>query len=131
MANIRIFEIEQSELTPEQLAIINASGVVFEENSQWEYHDSTSDITPVTQLVTSRRGTWTLSVNTIVRPEDAPPIVSWEYTEEASDAVPSVSNDTSRVPLRVSNLDLTPNPSEFYPDSFWQRNGQDIIPRSL
>ena len=130
MANIRIIEIEQSELTPEQLAIINAGGVVFDETSQWKYNSSTSDITPATQLVT-RGGMWTTSINTIVRPEDSPPILSWRYTEEASDAVPSVSNDVSRVPLRVSNLDLTPNPSQFHPDSFWQRNGQDIIPRSL
>ena len=40
MANIRIIEIEQSELTPEQLAIINAGGVVFDETSQWKYTSS-------------------------------------------------------------------------------------------
>lgn len=129
MANIRIIEIEQSELTPEQLAIINAGGVVFDETSQWKYTSSTTDLVPSAQLV-GRSGMWTASFNTYLEPEDAPPFVEWYY--EASEDVVDLNLITAanRAVLRSKNIDLTPNPSQFHPDSFWQRNGQDIIPRS-
>tara|TARA_Y100000592_G_scaffold19371_1_gene29680 strand:- start:4177 stop:4569 length:393 start_codon:yes stop_codon:yes gene_type:complete len=129
MANIRIIEIEQSELTPEQLAIINAGGVVFDETSQWKYTSSTTDLVPSAQLV-GRGGMWTASFNLNLAPEDLPPTVQWTY-ESAEDVVDlSIANEASRAHLRIRNIDLTPNPSQFHPDSFWQRNGQDIIPRS-
>jgi hypothetical protein len=129
MANIRIIEIEQSELTPEQLAIINAGGVVFDETSQWKYTSSTSDLVPSAQLV-GRGGMWTASFNTSLDPDDAPPFVEWKYID-AEDVVDlGIASEASRAPLRSRNIDLTPNPSQFHPDSFWQRNGQDIIPRS-
>ena len=89
---------------------------------------ATSDIS-VGYGLFSRSGSWALKIATDT--VDPPPIIDWTYDDSSStDAVVTLDSDINRSPLRVKNLEIVPNPADNFPDTYWTRNGLDLIPRS-
>ena len=127
MANIKVIPIEEDTTTLEQLAILNTLILKNPESSLW-VKNSEGELV-VGNSFFSRSGSWSTKIATDT--VDAPPLVEWSYDGTvATDAVVSITNDTSRSNIRVGNLEVVPVPSDNFPDTYWVRNGQDIIPRS-
>lgn len=124
MANIRIVTTTPPNTSIEEVAVINASAVVFPEESLWVKTDS-GELTLVGH-VPGRAGSWISRIDTSA--VDAPPIIEWEGS--GNDATIKAGNTHSRATLRVSHIDLQPKPHSVYPDIFWVSNGQDLVPRS-
>ena len=103
MANIRVVPTSVVDTSIEEVAVINASSVVFPEESMW-LEAAVGELTVVGH-VPGRAGSWVsrLDIST---------------------------NDTPPFTLSISDIDLHPSPRLNYPDVHWVRNGQDIIPRS-
>jgi hypothetical protein len=128
MANIRIIPISKSSLTVEDLSIINSSSAINAEESVWK-QNSDGSLT-VSSMIPARSGAWVSRFN--LEAMDTPPFIEWRYSETAPDnAVSVVQHVASRVTLKVSNIDLQPNYNDIYPDTFWVKNGLDLIPRSV
>lgn len=128
MANIRIIPISKSSLTVEDLSIINSSSAINAEESVWK-QNSDGSLT-VSSMIPARSGAWVSRFN--LEATDTPPFIEWRYSETAPDnAVSVVQHVASRVTLKVSNIDLQPNYNDIYPDTFWVKNGLDLIPRSV
>lgn len=128
MANIRIIPISKSSLTVEDLSIINSSSAINAEESVWK-QNSDGSLT-VSSMIPARSGAWVSRFN--LEAMDTPPFIEWRYSETAPDnAVSVVQHVASRVTLKVSNIDLQPNYNDIYPDTFWVKNGLDLIPRSI
>ena len=128
MANIRFIPIDVSQSTQEDLAVANSSSIVFPEDSMWLI-TAEGDLT-VSSVIAGRMGSWVSRFN--LATIDTPPLIEWKYSSEnaENDAQPILQTEASRAPLRVSNLDIQPNPQNVYPDTYWVRNGLDITPRS-
>lgn len=127
MANVRFIPIDVAQHTQEDLAVANSSGVKFPEESMW-VTTSEGDLT-VSSIIAGRMGSWVSRFN--LNALDTPPLIEWQYTgEHADDAQVVLQNEASRAQLRVSNLDIQPRPQAVYPDTYWVRNGLDIMPRS-
>jgi hypothetical protein len=128
MANIRIIPIAKSTLTVEDLAVINSSTAINAEESVWKTNSDGS--LTVSSMIPARSGAWVSRFN--LEAMDTPPFIEWRYSETAPDnAVSVVQQVASRVTLKVSNIDLQPNYNDIYPDTFWVKNGLDLIPRSV
>ena len=128
MANIRFIPIDVSQSTQEDLAVANSSSIVFPEDSMWLI-TAEGDLT-VSSVIAGRMGSWVSRFN--LATIDTPPLIEWKYSSEneENDAQLILQTEASRAPLRVSNLDIQPNPQSVYPDTHWVRNGLDITPRS-
>jgi hypothetical protein len=127
MANIRVIPLEEDTTTLEQLAILNTLILKNPESSLW-VKNSEGDLV-VGSAFFSRSGSWATKIATDT--VDTPPLVEWKYDATAdNDAVVSITNDDSRANIKVGNLEVVPMPSDNFPDTYWVRNGQDIIPRS-
>lgn len=127
MANIRVIPLEEDTTTLEQLAILNTLILKNPESSLW-VKNSEGDLV-VGSAFFSRSGSWATKIATDTL--DSPPIIDWKYDDTVStDAVVSISNNQNRANIRMGNLEVVPIPSDNFPDTYWVRNGQDIIPRS-
>lgn len=127
MANIRVVPIEVGLVNQEDLAIANVATVSFPEESMW-VPNSSGDLT-VSSTITGRSGSWVSRFN--LNNLDTPPLIEWKYAPGAeNDAQVVLQEEASRAQLRVSNLDIQPQPQKVYPDTYWVRNGLDITPRS-
>ena len=101
MANVRVIAVEEDNRTLEQLAVLNTLTLVNPKQSMWE-KTSAGEIR-VGYSLFSNYGSWSLKI--------------------ATDAL-------SNANLTTANLELVPTPADNYPDTYWTRNGQDLIPRS-
>ena len=128
MANIRFIPIEVTQATQETLAISNVANVVFPEESMWVLTPE-GDLT-VSSIISGRMGSWVSRFN--LNSVDTPPLIEWQYTQQGTtqDAQVIFQNEASRAQLRVSNLDIQPRPQDVYPDTYWVKNGLDLVPRS-
>ena len=127
MANVRFIPIDVELSTQEELALANASKVTLPEDSMW-VTNSDGDLT-VSSVIAGRMGSWVSRFN--LNSLDTPPLIEWEYAPgQDNDAQVVLQKEASRAQLRVSNLDIQPHPQAVYPDTYWGRNGSDIIPRS-
>lgn len=127
MANIRFIPIEVNQATQEDLAIANVANIVFPEESMWVLTPE-GDLT-VSSIISGRMGSWVSRFN--LNSVDTPPLIEWKYTPGPdNDAQVVLQDEASRAQLRVSNLDIQPRPQAVYPDTYWVRNGLDIMPRS-
>ena len=127
MASVRVIPILEDARTIEQLAVLNTLTLVNPEQSMWTA-PATSDIS-VGYGLFSRSGSRALKIATDT--VDPPPIIDWTYDDSSStDAVVTLDSDINRSPLRVKNLEIVPNPADNFPDTYWTRNGLDLIPRS-
>ena len=126
MANVRVIAVEEDNRTLEQLAVLNTLTLVNPEQSMWE-KTSAGDLR-VGDSLFGNHGSWSLKIATDVI--DPPPQVEWEYNSATSDVISKISTNKYRAPLLVRNLELVPTPADNYPDTYWTRNGQDLIPRS-
>lgn len=128
MANIRIIPISKSSLTVEDLSIINSSSAINAEESVWK-QNSDGSLT-VSSMIPARSGAWVSRFN--LEAIDTPPFIEWKYSETVpGNAIPVIQQAASRTTLKVSNIDLQPNYNDIHPDSFWIKNGLDLIPRSV
>ena len=83
----------------------------------------------VSSVIAGRMGSWVSRFN--LNSLDTPPLIEWKYAPGAeNDAQVVLQGEASRAQLRVSNLDIQPQPQALYPDTYWVRNGLDITPRS-
>ena len=127
MANVRFIPIDVELSTQEELAVANASKVTLPEDSMWRTTPD-GDLT-VSSIIAGRMGSWVsrFNLNTL----DTPPLIEWKYAQgSGNDAQVVLQDEASRAQLRVSNLDIQPHPQAVYPDTYWVRNGSDIMPRS-
>ena len=126
MANVRVIAVEEDNRTLEQLAVLNTLTLVNPEQSMWE-KTSAGDLR-VGDSLFGNHGSWSLKIATDT--VDPPPLVEWTYNSATSDVSSKVTTDKTRAPILVRNLELVPTPADNYPDTYWTRNGQDLIPRS-
>jgi hypothetical protein len=127
MANIRFIPITTTQPSPEDLAVANGATVIYPEESMWVASED-NEIT-VSSIIAGRMGSWVSKFNLTTR--DTPPLIEWKYAPGAdNDAQAIVQDEASRAQLRVSNLDIQPQPHNIYPDTYWVKNGLDITPRS-
>lgn len=102
MANVRVIPIEQEDRTLDELAALNVEVLVSPEASLWT-KDSNGELVLSDNLL-FRAGSWALQISTT-----------------------GLSSSDS---LTAGNLDVVPMPNDYFPDTYWTRNGQDLIPRS-
>jgi hypothetical protein len=125
MANIQVIPIDVGNAGVEDVAIANAALQVFPKESVWGY--SNGDLS-VGSTVPSRAGSWVSRFNLL--DIDQPPLVQWVYNPESANSTsPVFENVASKAYLRVCNIDLKPDPKTLFPDSYWEVNGLDLIPR--
>ncbi len=127
MANIRIIPTQTRSQTQEDLAAVNAAAQIFPEQSLWVANDDGS--LTLSSHVPARSGSWVTRFN--LTDVDQPPLVNWKHSPgEPNDVAVELEDNGSRAYLRVSNIDVQPNPLLLYPDVYWQASGLDLIPRS-
>tara|TARA_Y100000310_G_scaffold48231_1_gene44737 strand:+ start:870 stop:1526 length:657 start_codon:yes stop_codon:yes gene_type:complete len=101
---------------------------VHPEDSMWA-STTEGDLT-IESILTGRMGSWVSAFN--LSTLDTPPFVDWEYSDVAqNNATVVIQNNSSDVRLRVSNLDMQPKPVDVFPDTHWNKSGNDLIPRSI
>ena len=127
MAKIRIVPTQTQNQTTEDLAAVNAAAQIFPEQSLWVANDDGS--LTLSSHVPARSGFWVTRFN--LTDVDQPPLVNWTHAPgEPNDVAVELEDNGSRAYLRVSNIDVQPNPLLIYPDIYWHASGLDLTPRS-
>ena len=122
---IQIIPIQAEVQSKDSVVIANVATQKLEEESLWD--KAGTDLT-VGSTVPYRSGSW--SSKFVLTDMDVPPFVEWAYTPSAdTDTTPVIQLAANRAILRVSNIDLIPDPKDVSPDSLWEVNGLDLIPR--
>jgi hypothetical protein len=112
-------------IIPKRVTVSSNTSAVHPAQSLWGV-TTEGDLT-ITSLLTGRLGSWvsTFSVATM----DSPPIVNWEHSNDDVTAV--LQNKPSSARLSISNMDIQPKPFDIFPDTHWNKSGNDLIPRSI
>jgi hypothetical protein len=127
MANIQVIPIDVGDAGIEDIVIANAAVQVMPKDSVWTLNNG--DLT-VGSTVPARSGSWISRFNLL--DIDAPPLVQWKFNAQANDqAEVVIENVASKAYLRVCNIDIKPDPKTLYPDTYWEVNGLDLIPRGV
>jgi hypothetical protein len=125
MANIQVIPLDIADVAAEDVVLANAALQVYSEESAWSY--ANGDLT-VGGYVPARSGSWVSRFN--LENTEVPPLVQWKYDSSfENNASPVIENRANLAYLRVNNIDLKPDPKKLYPDSHWEVNGLDLIPR--
>lgn len=125
MANIQVIPLDVADVAVEDVVLANAALKVYPEESAWDY--SNGDLT-VGGYVPARSGSWVSRFN--LDNIDVPPLVQWIYDSNSeTESSQIIEKRANKAYLRVSNIDLRPDPKKLYPDSHWEVNGLDLIPR--
>jgi hypothetical protein len=125
MANIQVIPLDIADVAAEDVVLANAALQVYPEESAWSY--SNGDLT-VGGYVPARSGSWVSRFN--LENTEVPPLVQWKYDSNSENNTSFViENRANLAYLRVNNIDLKPDPKKLYPDSHWEVNGLDLIPR--
>jgi hypothetical protein len=125
MANIQVIPLDIADVAAEDVVLANAALQVYPEESAWSY--ANGDLT-VGGYVPARSGSWVSRFN--LENTEVPPLVQWKYDSSfENNASPVIENRANLAYLRVNNIDLKPDPKKLYPDSHWEVNGLDLIPR--
>lgn len=127
MANIQVIPINVGDTGVEDVAIANAALQVFPRDSVWSYSDG--DLV-IGSTVPARAGSWVSRFNLL--DIDEPPLVQWQFDPQAENqAAVTLENSASKAYLRVCNIDIKPDPKNLFPDTYWEVNGLDLIPRGV
>jgi hypothetical protein len=125
MANIQVIPLDIADVAAEDVVLANAALQVYPEESAWSY--ANGDLT-VGGYVPARSGSWVSRFN--LENTEVPPLVQWKYDSNSENNTSFViENRANLAYLRVNNIDLKPDPKKLYPDSHWEVNGLDLIPR--
>ena len=125
MANIQVIPLDIADVAAEDVVLANAALQVYSEESAWSY--ANGDLT-VGGYVPARSGSWVSRFN--LENTEVPPLVQWKYDSNSENNTSFViENRANLAYLRVNNIDLKPDPKKLYPDSHWEVNGLDLIPR--
>ena len=122
---IQIIPIQQNTADKDAVVIANAAVQILTEDTLWKL--SGNDLT-IGATVPYRSGSWASKF--VLTDVDKPPLIEWIYSDQAdNNATVVVQNSANRATLRVSNIDVSPDPKDVFPDSLWEINGLDLIPK--
>ena len=125
MANIQVIPLVNADASPQDIVIANVANQIYPEESVWSY---TNGDLVVGSSIPSRAGSWVSRFNLLEI--DTPPLVQWVYDPNSDNSANTViERSASRAYLRVCNIDLKPDPKNLFPDTYWEVNGLDLIPR--
>jgi hypothetical protein len=125
MALVQVIPLATYSTTAEEVAIANYASQVFPEESMWSPNNG--DLV-LGSTVPARAGSWISRFNLI--DIDQPPLVQWVYDPESdNNASVTLENVASKAYLRICNIDIKPDPKPLFPDTHWEVNGLDLIPR--
>jgi hypothetical protein len=125
MPSIQIIPLNYSSTSMDSVLVANYLQQVYPEESAWKYSDG--DLV-VGGYVPARAGAWVSRFNLL--DTDIPPLAQLKYDESAAnDASIVIETAANKAYLRISNIDLNPDPKNLFPDIHWEVNGLDLIPR--